>query len=206
MRRFLTSIVTFISWHRRAVGAVLAGAAVLIIGSSLRTPIPATSVVVVASALPAGHVLSKDDLSLRSLPDEGLPDATLAEVGEAVGRTLVADVSAGTVLQPGTLAVDYAVTPGRAIVPITVNDDALRALLSPGDRVSLVAQGPEGMEVLSHDARIVALPNTAPTGSQISAATQRPSTLILVEVGSDDAPIVASVGQGGGLTVIMGSV
>ena len=38
MRRLLTSIASFDSWHRRAVGAILAAGAVLLLATALRTP------------------------------------------------------------------------------------------------------------------------------------------------------------------------
>ena len=58
MRRIATSIVTFVSWHRRAIGALLAAASVLLLAEALRTPVETVDAVVTTAALPAGHTLT----------------------------------------------------------------------------------------------------------------------------------------------------
>lgn len=206
MRRFLTSLASFVSWHRRAIGALLAAAAVLLTVSALRAPTPTTPVLVIATDLPAGHTLTAADVSQRHIPTEALPDETFTDAEPPLGRPLAVDLSAGTVLQKGFLIADRVAAPGRAIVPISIVGDGVRALLSPGQAITLVAQGPEGTHVLTGDARVVALPPTdAPTG-QLGAATSQPSSTLLVDVPQADAAMVASLGQGAGLSIVLGRV
>lgn len=206
MRRIATSIVTFVSWHRRAIGALLAAASVMLLAEALRTPVETVDALVATVALPAGHTITPADVEVRALPPGALPDDSLASPDDAIGRTLAAPVSGSTVLQPGSLANDHRAADGRAIVPIAVSDDGLRALLSPGDRVSLVTQGPDSMVVLCSDAIIVALPSGPDPAGRLADATQRPSTMILVEVPQEDAANVATFGQGVGVSVILGTV
>lgn len=206
MRRILTPIAAFVSWHRRAVGALLAAAAVLIVATTLQTPTPATPAVVTSTGLAAGHILAESDLALRQVPDEAMPAEAITHLDDAVGRQLIAPVGPGTILQPGLVAADEPAGPGRAVVPIPVPDESLRLLLSPGDRISLVAQGPEGLEVVSRDARVVAQPEGETPTSQLGSASVRSSGMILVDVDSADAAIVASLGQAGGLSIVLGSI
>ena len=50
MRRILTSIASFVSWHRRVVGALLAAAAVLLTVQTLKSPEEPTVTVTVEAA------------------------------------------------------------------------------------------------------------------------------------------------------------
>lgn len=206
MRHLLTSIVSFISWHRRAVGAILAAGSVLLLASALTAPPATRTVVSLAANLPAGHRLSATDLTLRSLPPEALPDETLTEIGDAVGRTTAVSLNSDTVLQPGLLTGEVTLPPGRVVVPITVPEAALRSLLRPGDVLSLVAPGPEDLVVLSADARVVAHPGNEAPDSQLGLATGRDSGLLLVEVDAREAALVASLGQSGQVSVVLGSL
>ena len=53
MRRITESLVSFVSWHRRAVGALLAVLAVLTLGHSLALGPPTTAVVMVTAPIAA---------------------------------------------------------------------------------------------------------------------------------------------------------
>ena len=50
----LRAVASFVSWHRRAVGALLAASAVLLLAEALTTPLPTVPVVVLQRAVPAG--------------------------------------------------------------------------------------------------------------------------------------------------------
>nr|WP_231980064.1 SAF domain-containing protein [Tessaracoccus coleopterorum] len=158
MRNLLSRLAGFVSWHRRSIGALLAASAVLLLAPGLRPEGPTRRVVVTVTSLTAGHRLEPADLTLHELPLDALPSDPLTSLDDAVGRTLTARSGGGTILQPGSLTTDHAAGPGRAVVPVSIADASLRSLLDPGDLLSLVAQGPDGMEVLSGDARVVTLP------------------------------------------------
>lgn len=205
MRRILTSIASFVSWHRRVVGALLAAAAVLLTVQTLKSPEePTVTVAVVTTDSPAGHTLSDADLALRDLPPDAVPSGALTEL--VAGQSLAVPVTAGTVLQRGLLTSAMSAGPGRAIVPVTIHDERLRKLLRPGDEVTLIVTLPEGASVLTNDARIATLPAADTGGSAISVASGRESELVLVDVPGDSAATVASHGQGGQLSVVLGTV
>lgn len=206
MRRLLRPFASFISWHRRSVGAALAAAAVLLTAVTLRSPSPSAEVVVITGARPPGHTLTTADLAVRGIPVQAVPDDALSDPSELVGRSLAARVSGGTIAQPGLLASDHSAADGRAVVPIAVADEALRALLAPGDLVSLIAQGPDGTQVVSSDARIVAAPPEREDTSQLGSASAGRSAMVLVDVASADASIAATLGQGDGLSIVLGAV
>lgn len=206
MRRLLTSLVSFISWHRRAVGALLAAGSVLLLAAALNAEPPTHTVVTLTADQPAGRRIVATDLTLRDLPPEALPDGALTDPSAALGRTTAVELRANTVLQPGTLTGDLTLPPGRVVVPILVPDAALRSLLRPGAVVSLVAPGPDGLVVLTSDARLVAHPSEEPAGSRLGLATGRESGLQLVEVAVEDAALVASLGQTGQVSLVLGSL
>lgn len=203
MSRFLSSIASFVSWHRRAVGALLAGLAVLAVAQWLAAPEGATvSVVTVAADVPAGRALTPADVALTKLPTAAVPDGALLAPDEAVGEVAAVSLAKGTILHPNLLATARSGAPGRAVVPIRLPDPELRQLLRPGDRVTLIVTAAETAEVLTGDARISALPEPSPSsGLSIGSSA---AGLILVEVAVAEAPAVAALGQSGQLSIALG--
>lgn len=206
MKHLLNSVVHWVSWHRRLMGAVLAGFAVLLLGSALSEPDgPRESVVVLASSLPAGHTLTPSDVKVAHLFPEAVPDGALKDPESLFGRSTAVALREGSILQPTLLAEGTTAEPGRALVPITLRDQALRALLKPGDRITLVAPGYEQVEVLTSDARVAVLASPV-EGSPLSMGGTEQGALILVNVPSAQAPLVAALGQDGGIRVVLGSL
>ena len=202
--RLLHSIASFVSWHRRAVGGLLAGGAVLLVAQSLTAPPTDTvTVVVTAADLPAGHLLTPTDVRLADLV--GVPSGAVAETADVVGQTTSVALNAGTILQGGFLAGAQSVESGRALVPISIRDAELRALLNPGDKVTLIAVGAESADVLSSDVRVATVPQPA-TATGISLGGGTASTLVMVDVPADQAPVIAALGQGGQLNIVLGGL
>ncbi|MFT3888921.1 MAG: SAF domain-containing protein [Arachnia sp.] len=196
------SIASFVSWHRRAVGALLAALAVFTLTESLSTPPARATAVVLTRAVAAGAVLSSADVAARPLPPESLPDAALSAVDDAVGRPLAVAAGPGTVLQPSLLGRVVDAAEGRAIVPIVVPQRELKGLLSAGDHLTLVAALGEVTEVVTDDARVVTLPPPTPSGGlQLASADGEGTLLVDVPVGS--AARVAVFGQAGQLAVVL---
>lgn len=204
--RILRDIASFVSWHRRAMGALLAVASVLLLAQSLAAPpSPTVEVVALSADVSPGQQLAAGDLTIAHLPAEGVPDGALTALDDAIGQIAAAGVGKGTVLQPGLLAGAQSVEPGRAVVPIAVRDAQLRALLRPGDRVTLVMVGAETADVLTSDARVSVLPKSAPS-SGLSVGSGGAEGLVMVDVPAEQAPTVAALGQGGQLSVILGGL
>ena len=200
----LRAVASFVSWHRRAVGALLAASAVLLLAEALTTPLPTVPVVVLQRAAAAGEPLTAADLGARNLPPDAVPDDALTSVDDAVGQTLAVPAAAGTILQPALLARTTTAAKGRAVVPIVVADDELRRLLSPGELISLVSAHGESPEIVTGDARVVALPSTEGSGA-LRAAASTDRGALLVDVPASSAAVVALLGQGGQLSVILGT-
>lgn len=206
MKNVLTTVVHWVSWHRRLVGAVLAGFAVVLLGSALSAPEgPTEPAVVLAAPLPAGHTLTATDVRVAQLPPEVVPDGALTDAESLAGRSTAVALAEGTILQPALLATSSTTEPGRALVPITVRDEGLRTLLKPGDRITLVSAGYEEAQVLTSDARVAVL-STPPAGSPLAIGGGDQGALILVDVPSTQAPLIATLGQDGGLRVVLGSL
>lgn len=204
--KYLTPIVHWVSWHRRLVGSALAGFAVVLLGSSLSPPdAPTQPAAVVAAPLPAGHTLAPADVRLAQLPPELVPVGALTDAELLVGRSTAVAMERGTVVQPSLLASNTAAEPGRALVPIALRDESLRSLLKPGDAITLVSASYEEAEVLTSDARVAVLP-TPSGGSALDLGGGSQGSLILVDVPAAQAPLIAVLGQDGGLRVILGQL
>lgn len=206
MRRLLTPVASFVSWHRRAVAAVLAALSVLLVSSWLAEPDgPMAEVPVITSEVPAGHTLTGEDLSMGEVPAHLIPSGGSLTLDDVVGQVTAVSLASGTLLQPGLLATGQGVAAGRAVVPISLPDDQLRALLRPGDPVTLVVTSAEAAEVLTRDARVAALPE-ALGGSSLAVAGVGADSLLLLDVPAAQAPAVAVLGQSGQLSVVLGTV
>lgn len=202
--RALRAVASFVSWHRRAVGALLAALAVLLLAESLTTPPPTTPAVVLLRAVPAGEAVKAADVRLAALPHEAVPDGALTSPADAVGQTLAVRAGPGTILQPPLFARATAAAKGRAVVPIVIADDTLRDLLRPGDLISLVSTQGESPRVLTGDARVVAFPAPEASGAlRVAASTDQGA--LLVDVPASSAALVALLGQSGQLSVILGA-
>ncbi len=148
-------------------------------------------VLVAARDLPAGAVLGLDDLAVAEVdvPD-AVVDRLVADVDEAVGTTLRADVAANEPLLRS--AVDEAADDGPAFELALDLDEAqaVGARLRPGDRVLVVtdaddATGDDGTTVQLGPALVTAL--TAPSDG-IGGGS------LVVVLGVDDAELAASLG------------
>ncbi|HMR50465.1 MAG TPA: SAF domain-containing protein [Arachnia sp.] len=190
------------TWHRRAIAALCAGLAVYLLAQYLASPTrDGTPVVVLATEVAAGQRLSADDLSVAVLPPDAVPDGAYTATDALVGSALLARLPRGTPLQASLLSGSRAVAPGRSLVPISVADDRLLAVLRPGDRISLVVGTGEFAEPVSDDARVASVPGTEETAS-LSIGGGR-GGLLLVEVPDADAAAVAMLGQSGQLGLVL---
>ena len=113
MESFIRRLGRFLSWHRRAVAALLAGlgafAMVAHLSPNDQDRVP---VVVLARSVAAGTVLKSDDLKVARLPSDALPGQRFPDPGECVGQTLGFGLETGTVLQPGMLAASPSLAEG----------------------------------------------------------------------------------------------
>lgn len=128
---------------RRALAAVLAGLAWWIaLGILAPDPPPGTTVLVAAGPLPAGHVLTPQDLLRRTYPPHAVPPAALRDDQALVGRHLASPLDAGELLtstRVGASALLAGQESSTRAVHVPVADPGALARLGPGDRVDVVA-------------------------------------------------------------------
>lgn len=197
----LRRLASLISWHRRVVAALSAAVVVAgIIAIASAPPPDGEPVVALQSDIPAGEMITAEHLTTRNVPAALITSHTVRLAQDAVGAQASVALDAGQILTDGMLLRGGTTQPGRALVPVAITDPDLRSLLTPGLTVSLIVALGEKPEVLG-TARVATLPE-APT-STLGAG--QGSSMIMVEVDADTAPEVATLGQSGQLSVVIGS-
>lgn len=176
-------------------------------------PSETTAVVLAAHDLAPGTVLDRDDVELRTLPAESVPDGALRDVAAVVGRTLAGAARAGAPLTdvrlvgPENLAVTTG-SSGTVAVPVRLAGPSLTSLLRPGTKVDVLAMGGargaapgnDTGTILLRDATVV----TVRTGSGDPSppeARAREGTPVVLAVPREAAPRVAAASLRGALTV-----
>ena len=198
-RRRLRALRRRVLAHRRLLAAVLAGVAVL---AAVRAASPDSAghveVEVAARDLPAGIVLSSDDLASETLP-RGVAPAGLAE--DPVGRVLAAPLGRGEVvtdvrLVGPALAVAQ---PGEVALPLRLPDAGMAALLRVGDRIDLHATDPGTghARVVARDVVVLATPRGLPEGPAGTGG----GAIVVVSVTAADSLEVTGASLGQFLTV-----
>lgn len=191
--------------RRRLIAAVLAAAAVASTVAAARpAPAPTVDAVVVASDLPAGHVLRAQDVSTRDVPPDLLPSGAVAAGDVPVGRVVASPLRSGqmltdtAVLAPSLLDGHPADT---VLATIRVVDPAATAAVRPGDRVSVVAtdlMGGGGAAVVAPGVRVVALP-----GDDDGASSPTTGQAVLLAVDESTAVTLAEASVGSQLTLVL---
>lgn len=178
--------------RRRLLAALCLGVAVL---AGLRalspSPEPTSQVLVAAHDLEAGAVLSAEDLTSAQWPVDATPRG-LANVDEAIGRTVTGPVRAGEPvtdvrLVTASLLEGY---PELEAVPVRIPDAAVASLLRVGDRIDLLAtdQRTGDTERVGEELPVLAMP----AEKSSVAANGLQGTLIVVGTTPEMSEKVAS--------------
>lgn len=101
------------------------------------------TVLVAATSMSAGHVLTDADLTEASVTATDLVLIDAAQTDQIVGQTLAVPVTAGTALTPSLIGPAESPQPGRAETTIAFANGFYPAGLEPGQAVVLMA-GPGG--------------------------------------------------------------
>ncbi|MEE6288616.1 SAF domain-containing protein [Georgenia sp. MJ173] len=184
-----------VRWRRRAWRHrhLLAIAAVVLAGgvvtTELRPPPPATDhVLVLARDLPAGALLAAADVELVEVPAALAPARALHDPTEVVGGRLAVGLPAGLPITGQLLAgagLAAAAPAGHVVVPVRLADDAMAALLRPGDEVDLLTTTADaagttgGAEVVAPAALVMSLHGDA-GGGLLATAPSAPLVLVAV--------------------------
>lgn len=190
--RLLRSLRRTLRRHRRLIGAGLVGVAALLALTELRpAPPPTTTVVLAGRDLPAAAALVEQDVTVASLPRSAVPEAALRSADDVLGQVLAGPVLAGEVLTPARFrgpSLVHGQPEGTVAVPLRLADAEAAALLSPGDRIDVVAATPE-----ASDASVVARELAV-----LLAPIRIETSPVLAEAGG----IVDTTGLGGGVVVL----
>ncbi|WP_313707073.1 Flp pilus assembly protein CpaB [Massilia sp.] len=112
-------------------------------------------VIVAATDIPAGGVLSEDNLAARSIPQRYLSSTTLGpdDLDIVAGQKIVVDVKAGDPIDRGALdrsdraALSTTVANGERAITFPVDEvSSISGMLVPGDVIDLLYTGPGNTE------------------------------------------------------------
>jgi pilus assembly protein CpaB len=160
------------------------------------------TVVKARSQLPGGKVLSARDLVLDAVVASDVPEGVLSDPNDLVGKTLAAPVAEDQMMTALTATSPHAnVAPGRVIAPLRLADTAVAAMLRPGDLVDIVAadsQAEQGARVVAAGARVVTVPQAPDDG----AGPSPEGGLVLIDVDSQTAVILAQAAASGALSIV----
>ena len=182
--------------HRRLLAALAAAIAVYAGLVSVRGDGEGVPVLTAVRAIPAGTALAASDVAIARWPPNIVPEGTLVDPADAVGRTTVATLPAGDIVaRSDLLGGGPLVDDGFVALPVRFGSGAPLDLLHVGDRIDLIGMGRDGQTatVLVSQARVVALPED--DGSLLSGS----GGVVLVEVTPSQAATVASAASAGAL-------
>jgi pilus assembly protein CpaB len=202
--RVLDDVHRRILVHRRLLGAALAAIAVWLVAQAATAPAPVTTPVwTAAHDLASGTVLTRDDLTRTGFTPGSVPTAAIRSARVVVGRTLATPLGAGEPITAAHLAgaERLAGYPGRSAVAVRIPDADVVTLLTPGQRVALVATDPQGgqpPERVADEAVVLAVPKAdAEAGSSTLSGR-----LVVFAVPDDLADQVVAAGTTRYLSVV----
>lgn len=154
------------SRHRVLLASGLAAGAVASGLSAVVPPAAATVPVLVAARdLPAGAVLSGDDVVTAAVPRALVPEGALTEPGRAAGRPVAGPVRRGEPLTDVRLLGAALLPPGAQVaVPVRLAEPATGALVQAGDTVDVLSAAPDGgpaAQVVATELAVLAVPDLA---------------------------------------------
>jgi Flp pilus assembly protein CpaB len=163
---------------------------------------PTVDVVRAKRQLTGGSVISPGDVSLERVVAADAPDGAVSDPDALIGQTLAAPIARRQVLTSlALISTKAGVAHGHVLAPLRLADAELATLLHPGDVVDVLAADPESDQatVVARAARVVTVPRF-----DDDAATDSPGALVLVDVNSSTAGILARAAVSKTLTVIWG--
>lgn len=206
MKRFFGALRRAVSWHRRSLAVIAAVLATLVLASLIARPDPPSQWVLVTTAeVSAGAVVTDGDVSRVQMPEAAIPDQVVSEPEDAIGRMAIAAlprnaiITTASVFTPG----DLKASPGKAIMPIHLQDAGLRGLLTVGSHVDLIgfSSSTGAAEVLASNVRIVAIPEAEASGTLDTGSDD--GLLVVVEVPPDTASALTTASAASSLSVII---
>ncbi|MEO7059511.1 MAG: SAF domain-containing protein [Lapillicoccus sp.] len=186
---------------RRALSAVLAGAAVWLLGSPLVPHPPETGVplLVAARSVAIGATVQSSDVQVILRPPASRPDGALSFVAEAVGRVTAGPVAVGEILTPGRFRGPgqlESLPRGLVAMSVPLIDPGLLPALRPADAVQVIAPG--SGQTLARAATVLAV--EAPEGGVLGSSADGAGRVILALDADEVRSIAASMSTATGMT------
>ncbi|MGH3821951.1 MAG: SAF domain-containing protein [Pseudonocardiaceae bacterium] len=189
---------------RRVAAVVLVGLAAVLALSGRPAGDDMVAVVVAAQDLTPGTVVEEDQVTVRGLAAQMVPDGAARSPAAVVGRTLAAPVRRGEPLTDvrltgSDLTRAVSMNPAAVSVPLRLADPGVAALLHPGAAVDVVTIGERQNEpvVLARGARVLAVLQAG------TRAGEHEGRLVLVALDPVAATRVAATSISQNLTVIV---
>lgn len=202
-------------WRRRwlLVALCLACATWVVVGELRPAPPPTTPVLITARELPAGSVLTADDVRWQELPSAPTGAVT---TDLAVGATLTIGVPEGLPLV-GTMLLGPgladAAPPHWVVAPVPLADPVLADLLQVGDRVDLyLAAGDTGgrleeAQLISAHALVLARdgPSDTRQPSWMQGSSSSEQAVVVLAIRPEDAAALAGASSFGPFRAVLSS-
>ncbi|MGB7540356.1 MAG: RcpC/CpaB family pilus assembly protein [Anaerolineales bacterium] len=119
---------------------LIAAVVIALLAFLLLKPEANTTVIVTTKALPAGHLLTADDLTTREMPDSMVPEGTALDATYLIGKSIKTDLAAGDLIRRDDLGEPIQLGANERGITIKVDDaSGLGGILNPGDRIGIVA-------------------------------------------------------------------
>lgn len=195
--------------YRRPVAACLAAIAVAC-GLSAVAPERAETlrVPVAAQDLPAGHLLSPQDVDYAEVLAEALPPELRGQPGEAdpvlEGQLAIA-TRAGTPLHEGLLVGDHLLAgtaPGTVAVPLQPADPQTLELLAPGHHVDVVLTEGNGYEEPLASSRVASglavlwVPGSGGSAGILTSGSRPEGTVVVAATSAEAEELAAAASRG----------
>ncbi|MCC9195861.1 Flp pilus assembly protein CpaB [Arthrobacter sp. zg-Y820] len=203
LRRFMVR-------RRRLLAALLCCAAAGTAVQALLPPDPGeVSLVVAAADLPAGALLTAQDLRAVPAASAAVPPGSFAAVDAVTGRRLATPLKQGSPLMQTSLVGTGLLTgapPGTVAVSVRPADPAIVQLLSPGQLVDVVLGSPDAEQaggapaVLAADAPVLW---TGSDGASSWPGSQESGAVVVLAALPDQAAALAASSGSGNLHLIL---
>ncbi|MHB2023190.1 MAG: SAF domain-containing protein [Mycobacteriales bacterium] len=182
-----------------AAGAVLITVCAVAAGALYTGATRQLAVLALTRPVSVGQPISASDLRVAHLSGSGVNAIPASAAGRVVGRSVTADLPAGTLLEIGLLSAPGTPTGNLEVVGVAMKPGSLPAQLAAGERVAVLqvatdnggSTSPAG--VLDPSALVVSV-QPAPSGD---------TTLVDLAVGPAQAVTVASAAAAGALSLAL---
>jgi Flp pilus assembly protein CpaB len=201
-RGLLRELLRAASRHRALLAAGLAAASVAS-GLSVVAPDtpPSDAVLTVTRDLPAGAVVTADDVRRTAVPVGLRPVGALSSSKQAVGRLVAGPVRRGEFLTDVRLLGAALLPPGPEVaLTVRLAEPATASIVVAGDRVDVLSAAPDAAAtavVVASGVRVLAVPDGsgAGDGALLVLAASRPTAARLAAAAVTGSLSVAVLGR-----------